>query len=128
MIVSDTVETIVINDDVSECSVTAFESCYNLKNIEVSENNKNYSDIDGILFNKDKTEILCYPQSRENISYTIPSGVTKIGDGAFIACQYLNSVVISDSVITIDWNAFTSCKNLASINIGNNVEEIEVIA
>ena len=125
MIVSDTVETIVINDDVSECSVTAFESCYNLKNIEVSENNKNYSDIDGILFNKDKTEILCYPQSRENISYTIPSGVTKIGDGAFIACQYLNSVVISDSVITIDWNAFTSCKNLASINIGNNVEEIE---
>lgn len=45
--------------------MTAFESCYNLKNIEVSENNKNYSDIDGILFNKDKTEILCYPQAEK---------------------------------------------------------------
>lgn len=123
MIVSDTVETIVITDNVSE--IWGFGNCTNLKNIVVSENNKNYSDVDGILFNKDKTELLCYPQSRENTSYTIPFGVTKIGKGAFGGCQYLNSVVISDSVITIDWNAFTSCKNLASINIGNNVEKIE---
>lgn len=39
----------------------SFYSCWALQRIEVDENNPNYCDIDGVLYNKDKTEIICYP-------------------------------------------------------------------
>lgn len=39
----------------------AFYSCWALQRIEVDENNPNYCDIDGVLYNKDKTRIICRP-------------------------------------------------------------------
>ena len=39
----------------------AFYSCWALECIYVDENNPNYCDIDGVLYNKDKTEVICYP-------------------------------------------------------------------
>ncbi len=39
----------------------AFYSCWALQQIEVDENNPNYCDIDGVLYSKDKTRIICRP-------------------------------------------------------------------
>lgn len=57
----DKIKTIRIGADVLEIDGKAFYSCWALQNIEVDENNPNYCDVDGVLYNKDKTEILCYP-------------------------------------------------------------------
>ena len=57
----DKIKTIYIGPDVLEIDGKAFYSCWALQNIEVDENNPNYCDVDGVLYNKDKTEILCYP-------------------------------------------------------------------
>lgn len=57
----DKIKTITIGPDVEFVDTKAFYSCWALQNIEVDENNPNYCDVDGVLYNKDKTELLCYP-------------------------------------------------------------------
>ncbi len=57
----DKIKTIRIGANVTDVDTKAFYSCWALQNIEVDENNPNYCDVDGVLYNKDKTEILCYP-------------------------------------------------------------------
>ncbi len=55
------VKIINIGADVEFVDPKAFYSCWALQQIEVDENNPNYCDIDGVLYNKDKTRIICRP-------------------------------------------------------------------
>ncbi len=57
----DKIKTITIGANVTDVDTKAFYSCWALQNIEVDENNPNYCDVDGVLYNKDKTAVLCYP-------------------------------------------------------------------
>ncbi len=67
-------ETVYIGKDVKEIDSKAFFTCKTLKQIIVDDANENYCDIDGVLYNKDKTEIICYPMNhvaylREKLGY-----------------------------------------------------------
>ncbi len=55
------VKIINIGAEVEFVDPKAFYSCWALQQIEVDENNSNYCDIDGVLYNKDKTRIICRP-------------------------------------------------------------------
>lgn len=55
------VKIINIGAEVDYVDPKAFYSCWALRQIEVDENNPNYCDVDGVLYNKDKTEIICRP-------------------------------------------------------------------
>ena len=92
----------------------AFMECYNLAEIIVDEENKNYSSEDGVLFNKDKTNLICYPASKTG-AYTIPNTVTSIGYSAFSDCNGLTSITIPESVLSIGKYAFENCENLKKI-------------
>lgn len=54
-------QVVYIGADVTEIDGRSFYSCWALECIYVDENNPNYCDIDGVLYNKDKTELICYP-------------------------------------------------------------------
>lgn len=56
-----TLQVIKIGADVTDIDAKSFYSCWALQCIYVDENNPNYCDIDGVLYNKDMTEIICYP-------------------------------------------------------------------
>ena len=92
----------------------AFSGCDRLTNIDVSENNKSYTSVDGVLFNKNKTILIRYPVDKYT-NYTIPDGVTSIGVGAFSGCDSLTSITIPDSVTSIGKRAFFACNNLADV-------------
>ena len=57
-------------------------------------------------------------------SITIGSGITSIGDRAFLDCHALASVTIGNGVTSIGEDAFSDCYALASITIGNSVTSI----
>lgn len=100
---------------------SAIRDCENLTHIDVDENNLNYSSVDGVLFNKDKTTLIRYPAGKSDTIYYIPDGVTSIEKNAFERCRNLMSIVIPDGVTIIDENAFWDCEGLTNIRIPASV-------
>lgn len=118
-------ESIMIPADLINIAACAFENCSNLKEINVSRDNKYYySDANGVLFNKDKTELIQYPIGNSKTSYEIPDSVTSIGEYAFEFSRNLENIVISDNVTKIEGSAFRCCYNLKKVNIPKNVSTI----
>ncbi|MBQ3151470.1 MAG: leucine-rich repeat protein, partial [Clostridia bacterium] len=114
-----------IPDSVTSIGDDAFYFCESLTSITVDKNNSNYSsDKYGVLFNKDKTDLIKYPVGNGRTSYTIPDSVTSIGDSAFYSCDSLTSITIPDSVTSIGDGAFAWCDSLTSVTIGNSVTSI----
>jgi hypothetical protein len=113
---------IVIGDNVDRAE-DAFDGATGLTGITVDEANAVYSSADGVLFNKDKTALLLYPEGKSG-TYTIPSSVTTVGYGAFEDCAKLTGVTIPDSVTSIGELAFTYCTGLTSITIPGSVKTI----
>ena len=57
--------------------------------------------------------------------YSIPNGVTSIGETAFARCEKLTSVSLPESVVTIGIGAFVECYGIMSMVIPNSVTRIE---
>ena len=90
----------------------------------VDEKNKNYSsDEHGVLFNKDKTELIQYPLMNNSKDYIIPDTVKVVCDGAFENAKYIKSVFIPDSVEEIFDYAFYGT-NIESLKIPGSVKYI----
>ena len=120
---------IEIPDSVTSIGVGAFNSCRSLMSIDVAEDNSNYSSKDGVLFNKDKTELIRYPERKTGTEYTVPDSVTSIGAYAFSGTSLVN-INIPDSVTNVYSDAFERCTSLTSINVseGASVESGDVLA
>ena len=88
----------------------------------VAEANQYFTSVNGVLFNKEKTILLHYPEGRSEEVYEVPSGVKEIGWFAFRKAR-MKEIIIPDTVITINSNAFES-SNLQSILIPNSVVDI----
>ncbi len=123
----ESLKEIVIPNGVETICNGAFYRCRNLTKITVDKNNKYFSsDEAGVLFNKDKTTIMYYPEGNTNTEYTIPDGVTTIGERAFEASK-LNSVVIPDGVEVIESGAF-QFSGIESVTLPNSVQSIGAYA
>ena len=116
---------IVIPESVTNMGEDVFEGCTSLNNIAVSEDNLYYQSIDGVLFNEAVTEIIAYPINKLDNSYTIPSTVISIGERAFIGCDKLEGIILSENIENIGSYAFYGCKELISIYLGEKITNIE---
>jgi len=115
---------VTIGKGVTTIAEDAFRGCISLTTITVDDANKNYSSVEGVLFNKEKNELIYYPAGKDATSYTILDSVTSIGRIAFQGCTYLESVTIPDSVTTIGEGVFIACTALTSVTIGEAVQTI----
>lgn len=78
------VTTYTIPATVTEIADGAFSGCKSLETITVAEGNTAFSATDdGVLFNKEETNLVAYPAGKIAETYTIPTTVTEIADGAF---------------------------------------------
>lgn len=113
---------VTIPESVTEIGNGVFFYCNSLSSINVSADNETYSSVDGVLFNKDKTELVCFPCGKSE-SYDIPNGVTKINAYAFCYCTKLVSLSIPESVVAIGDYAFNECESLVNVFYGGTGEE-----
>lgn len=140
-------ETVHFGSGITDVKENVLQDCSSLVSITVSEGNRVLLVEDGVLFNKEKTELIKYPSKKAEITYTVPSSVKTIKrdafskvehlekidfpkslvcieDDAFRELDSLKSVVIPDSVTDFGYN-FTNCESLKSAYIGKNVEYVE---
>lgn len=117
---------IIIPDSVTTIGTAAFWNCFCLNSVIVDTNNSCYRDIDGILFSKDQTALVKYPDAKSTIAntYTVPDSVTIIGDYAFSLCRHLSSVTTGNNITTIGEYAFYNCQYLSSLILSNSVTTI----
>ena len=93
----------------------SFFHCSNLNNISVDSRNKCFTSEDGVLYNKNKTSIICYPAGKENSFFVIPKTVTTIARDSFIEASNIKCLFIPKSVTMIEVYAFDYCNNLNEV-------------
>lgn len=115
---------VTIPDSVREIYTAVFCNCENLESITVDKANPEFSSMDGVLFNKDQTNLIFYPMSKKQQEYTVPITVKKISYKAFYEAKNLESVEISDNVASIGEYAFYWAENLNNVVFSENIDFI----
>ena len=116
---------LVLPDSLTSIEESVFFLCDTLLEFAINENNKVYSCVDGIIFDKQKTSLLHYPIGREDVSYAVSDGITTIGDFAFCGCEYIERIELPASVTTVGMGSFSSCPELKKIDVtGDSLKSI----
>ncbi|MBQ7257738.1 MAG: leucine-rich repeat protein [Abditibacteriota bacterium] len=110
-------KTINISKNISEIDKESFDTCYNLEEINVDDDNPYYSSVEGVLYNKEKTILIRYPENKKDKTFIVPDSVTEIADKAFFSCNLIEKIIISDKVTDIGRGAFWINSALKEINI-----------
>ena len=95
-----------------------------LETINIAESNATYSSVDGVVFDKGRTTLYCYPVAKEDKSYTIPETVTSLGQYSFKENALLTEVAISNGVTALSAYTFYECTALTSVTIPSSVTSI----
>jgi RNA polymerase sigma factor (sigma-70 family) len=120
--ISKNIQSISLNN--RSCNMNPFYDCIYMKNIYVDEDNRYFTSVDGVLYNKSKTELLFYPSYKSDSSYTILDSVTKIEVGAFQRNGIVTEVILPKNIKTISKEAFLECTSLQKIEIPSGITEI----
>ena len=95
-----------------------------LASITVDPANDRFTVVDGVLYSSDMTRLICYPQMKTGVSFTVPGSVDTILPGAFQYCRNLESVDLSN-VVEIEIRAFWGCSGIETITIPRTTVTIE---
>ena len=110
---------VTIGRGVTSIGEEAFIYCSSLPAVTVDVLNPAYCSVAGVLFNKSTNTLILYPSCKGG-NYTIPNGVTTIGNYAFFYCTNLTSIMIPNSVTSIGNYAFEYCYSLAGVYFQGN--------
>ncbi|MGN0570561.1 MAG: leucine-rich repeat domain-containing protein [Candidatus Fimenecus sp.] len=125
-----------IGANIQTIDVWALTNCPVLEKITVSEDNPYFTAVDGILYTKDMTELICYPNGKTPLvtdstgavtgggTVVLPDSVISIRDNAFYMCSNLYSVTFNEGLQRIGNKAFLKCGNLQKIELPNTVTDI----
>ncbi len=120
----------------------------NLSSIQVAVDNPYYKSVNGTVYSKDGSVLVCYAPNNPAKTFTLPdnvteigayafsyadvltrfvttknSSLTKIGDWAFEEATYISEFVLPDTICELGEGAFSSCKSLEQIpNLGQVTE------
>ena len=103
-----------------------FLDALNLTSFKVDSNSKNYSALDGILYNKDQSVLVKCPLKKEG-SVTLPSSVKEIGPAAFACCYFITDVSLNDGLESIAEGAFL-LTNLERISLPRTLKDVGALA
>lgn len=101
-----------------------FQYCTNLEGFIIDLSNNEYSSVDGVLFNKDKTSLMSYPQNKSGESYTVPETVTYTYSETFYGNKNLKSLRLTSEKCSIENRTFYNMKVIENITLPNDVVSV----
>lgn len=117
--------------------------CTALTSIKVSEANVKFSAVDGVLYDKNQTSLLWFPEGKTDDTFLLPNTVVRLNAFAFQGCRIreitlpaslqeigkgaffnagIEAVIIPDKVKLIPSGVFQNCSRLTSVTLGSSVE------
>jgi len=98
-----------------------------IEEIAVTEDNKSFTVVDGILYSKDMKTVVAFPPSNSATEVKIADEAEKIAPFAFMACHDLKKIKISNNIKEIGTGAFYGCTGLTDINIPDGIKAISEV-
>ena len=121
----DYITKIILPNSIMFIGDEAFFFCFSLETIELSDENEYFSlDENGVLYNKDKTKLVCYPAAKKNKTFAIPDSVKVVGNSAFCGNANLEEIIIPNSVIAIEDSAFEFCLSLKNLVFPGSIKNV----
>ena len=117
--------TIDIPASVTYFGAGAFASCHSLENIFVEDKNKNYLDVDGVVYNAEKTTLVEYPAGNSRTEYNVLEGIIDIGSAAFYGSWNLQYVYFQEGLKHIHPYAFYGTLHIERIDLPDSVEILD---
>ena len=140
------IKTIEFGKNVNSIGKDAFLNNKVLESIVVVEKNKEYSTVDGVLYNKKGSSLIMYPAAKQG-AFTLPDSVEEIREGAFknaslkeitiskdsalntirnnaFEGSMITSISLPEAVTVINSETFKDATNLKSVEIGSAVTKI----
>ena len=111
---------ISLNENIKNIETATFLYCEKLSAINVSPKNEYYSSLDGVLFNKEQTILLQYPMNKRGAAYIVPDTVREIGEQAFRGNNFLETLIINETLETLDSGAFFDCSGLKEVYVNKD--------
>ena len=108
--------------------IVALDGTHSLEQITCHPENPIITVVDGVLFNKEMTDIIQFPARDPRVEYTIPDGITVIKDSAFEAVAFLKTINIPSTVKIIEVYAFYVTKVLEVLTIPTSAQDIRAHA
>lgn len=81
---------------------------------------------DGVLYNKDKTLLIRYLESKQDVEYTLPNSVATIYSSAFSFNKYLEELTVNEGVTEIG-TFFAECNALKTINLPQSLVSLKTM-
>jgi len=121
-------ETIFIGENIQKIGDWGINNCVKLQKIEATLGNPTFASKDGILYSKDMTTLLAYPNEHKDASgayaFVLPESVTKIANNAFYQCKNLESITFNEGLREIGDKAFIKCEKLQSFTLPQTLTHI----
>lgn len=117
-------KTVTVPKNVKYIGKQAFLGNKNLEKFKVNKDSKYFSATSGVLFNKNKSDVICYPSAASRTAYSLPNSVKYIAPYAFAGAKNLKSVKLNNGLAFIGELAFLDCKNLNSVAVPDSVRRI----
>lgn len=114
------IEKIVISKNVNRIGYNPFAGCENLL---LTSKSKSFLEESNIIYNEDKTQLLCATNKAVGKEFFIRSGIVQIGRSAFSSCIELENIDLGE-VKSIEKSAFTNCISLKELFVPDSVEYI----
>ena len=109
-----------IPQGVSSIGSEILGGCSSLKSVEVASENESYCSDNGILYNKEKTQLLMIPGDFPQETLRIPESVTRIGNYAASENRNLRCVYFPEGLSYLGYGAFSGCISLKNLIFEGN--------
>ncbi len=102
----------------------SFTYCMGLEKFDVDPHNMSFTSVDGVLYSKDRKQLLRYPSGNKKCNYIIEDEVEVIAGSAFSGAAYLETITFTSNLKIVGAKAFENCMKIESLLLPASVEDI----
>ena len=112
-----------IPETVEEIGNNVFYGDIYLTQINVSDKNKFFKSVSGVLYDKEMKTLLVCPKKTEGV-FTVPEGIEEIKELSFDSCGQITEIKLPQSLNKIGGRAFWGCTKLNKINLDGKIKKL----